>query len=121
MDVNTRLLLFIFACIPLRLSLVALAKKAKPKELSILGKVGGLIGLSFMYLWVAGARETATEAGGPVWWKHARPVHAALWLAFAKAATDGHRWGWKYLLADVALGVGLWVANPKSSLNSPSR
>uniref|UniRef100_A0A6C0KDI4 Uncharacterized protein n=1 Tax=viral metagenome TaxID=1070528 RepID=A0A6C0KDI4_9ZZZZ len=118
MDVKTRLFLFIFACIPLRLGIMAYAKNAKPKELSVLGKVGALLGLSFLYLWVARVRETATEAGGPVWWKHARPVHAALWLAFAKAATNGHRWAWKYLLADVALGLGLWVASPSSSLNS---
>lgn len=110
-------MLFVFACIPLRLACVALSKRASPSTLATLGRVAAVVGVLFLLLWVTGVRETATEAGGSVWWKNARPVHAALWLAFAKAATDGHRYAWKYLLADVVFGVLLWVLNPKSSLN----
>jgi len=114
--VTRRLIYFIFLCIPIRLALVAMAKKASPDKLKLMGYMAMIPGLIMTYLWFSGGRQTS-EISGPAWWAPLRLAHGLLWLAFSASAISGDRNAWVWMSMDVALGLINWVSNPDSSFN----
>jgi len=95
-------LTFVLGCIPLR-SLLALQARRDPQSMT-LPAMAVAAGMAYMY--VTKGRMNPPETGGrPMWWQNLRPIHALLWAAFAVAALQGKPWAWKFLAADVILGM----------------
>ena len=90
-----RAVLFWGVCIPLRLSIASSIDRIPAGRLA-----AGLLGI----WWLAG-RETSHVGffGGPAFWREERPLHGALWTAYAVSGMP--RW----LYADAALGAVNWV------------
>ncbi len=102
--IQKRFLLFTF-CILSRLLLVIIVKYINPEYLKHIGFIGGLIGLSFIYLFLTNSRVTGPEVfGGKIWWNKFRIVHGILYLIFAYLSFKKPKQAWKPLLLDVILG-----------------
>jgi hypothetical protein len=103
---HKRFLLFLVGCIGSR-SLFALSAKTIPLEyLPLLGYVAMLPLVGFLYIFITGSRKTGIEVGGgKIWWNWLRPVHALMYLLFAYNAIFKHADAWKYLAADVIIGL----------------
>ncbi|MAH41499.1 MAG: hypothetical protein CMO41_04550 [Verrucomicrobiales bacterium] len=97
MRMEARGLLFWTVCIPLRVTLASNANDA-------LRALAAVIGVR----WLSGM-ENGNEGvfGGVAWWAKQRPVHGALWSAYA---VSGDR---KFLYLDTAYGAYNWFATPK--------
>ncbi len=105
-SMQKRFLLFLFACIPARLSIAYIAYKMPLNWLPVLGYFMLLVGLSMLYFFLSGTRKTGTETfGGPIWWNIIRPVHVLLYLLFAYEAIKRNRMAYKYMIYDVILGL----------------
>ena len=83
---------FLLACIPTRLLLATYA----PDEL--LRPFATAVAVS----WVTMRGKTHGFFGGRVYWASARPLHAALWFAYAVTSRRA------FLFGDVLLGVLVW-------------
>lgn len=91
MRARDRALLFWTVCIPLRLTL---ARYPPPRVVALL--IGGR--------WLTGAEVTHEGFfGGEAFWADERPIHGALWTAFAVSGDQ------RFLLADAAFGAVNWV------------
>ncbi len=101
-------LLFIAACIPLRLALAYLAK-TQPSVLGVLGLGYLVLAVAMMAIYFFDLRPVGTEAGGRIWWNAIRPLHAILYFLFSYLALTGSSEAWKVLVADVVLGLTAWV------------
>ncbi len=104
-----RLLLFLIGCIGTRSLFAYLAKIASPKTLSYLGYAALLPAIGFTYIYLTGSRPTGIEAGGRIWWNSLRPIHAALYFAFAWHAIQGHSFAWMILAADTLFGLIMFL------------
>lgn len=114
MDVSTkRLLLFLIGCIGMRSLFAYVAKVASVGVLRVMGWLALIPAVGFMYIYLTGARQTGAEVfGEKIWWNSLRPVHAAMYFAFAWLAINGMREvAWKVLAADVVLGLSAFAAN----------
>lgn len=102
-----RFLLFLVGCMGVRGLLVYLAATVPGVWLRRMAVPAAAIALGFIVIFLGGLRRTGLETGGaPIWWDALRPVHAALYAAFAYCAWTGRRGpAWKLLLADVLLGL----------------
>ena len=114
MNSTQRLLLFIFLCIPFRLLLVTMAKRASDDNLKKMGLAALVISLGFFYQNYKNGKIGAF--GEPVWWN--RMAHSVLHMLFAIAAIHGKDYSWMLLMADITLGMHDWVSNPNSSFNA---
>ena len=106
-----RMALFLIGCIGVR-SLIAYGAKVAPVWLlPWLGYVALLPAAGFLWIWATGARQTGPEVfGGRIWWNALRPLHAAMYIAFAVAAIGWRSpHAWKFLAADVVLGLGAFL------------
>ena len=81
-----RRVLFWTVCIPVRLVTAAIGP---PRALA----------LALGVWWVAFERRTRGFFGGHAWWAPLRPLHGALWLAYAHSGDKRWLWG------DAALGA----------------
>jgi hypothetical protein len=109
-----RPVLFLVGCLGTRALLALLAWWGGPRTRRALAALYTVIATGLLVHFVFGTRPTAPEAGGRVWWNHARPWHAALHLLFAVHVAAGARHGtgaWRYLAADVVLGLAVWLAH----------
>lgn len=108
-----RYALFLGGCIPLRIILAYIAYVSSAKILQYMGYIAILPAIGFIYIFLTGARKTGAETGGaPIWWNDIRPIHAGLYLAFAYLAVSGDKLNaWKFLAADVALGLSAFLAH----------
>ncbi len=102
-----RFALFLLGCIPVRCALVYTARTLPASRLPIMGWFALIPAIGFLYIFLSGSRKTGAEvAGGKIWWNTLRPVHAALYFAFAYMAIHQQNpQSWLALLADVALGL----------------
>lgn len=115
---QTRNLLFLLGCIPFRLSMVYLAyhsghSKSPVVPLPYLGYLALLPAIGFTLIYAFGWRKQGPETfGQPIWWNALRPIHGLLYFLFAYQAAIQHDPGaWRWLLVDVAAGLGGFVAN----------
>ncbi len=105
-SMQARFLLFLIGCIGTRTAFVALAAYISPTYLPYLGYLAILPALGFLYIFATGSRQTGAEVfGDRIWWNSLRPVHAALYLGFAYNAITKNTNAWKWLAADVLLGL----------------
>lgn len=105
MDIR-RLLLFLIGCIGARTVLAYTAYKLSKEHLRILGYVALIPAIGFTYIYVTGSRRTGLETfGEKIWWNDLRPLHAALYFVFAYSAITGEEYAWKFLAADVIIGL----------------
>lgn len=105
-DIQKRFSLFSL-CVVLRVFIAYLAKHASHTMLRYMGYVAVLPAIGFMYIWMTGSRKTGGEVmGGKIWWNDLRPVHGLLYSLFAYTAIMGKTLiAWKFLLADVIIGL----------------
>jgi hypothetical protein len=107
---HKRIILFLGGCIPLRLTLVALAKYLPPKYLPMMGYLALLPAGGFTYLYLTDSRKTGFETfGAPIWWRPFRIVHALFYFLFAYLALQRQPQAYLALLIDVLLGLGLFL------------
>ena len=79
-DLQKRLLLFLFGCVPTRALLVYVATTRFKRELAALL---ALPMIGFFYLYSTNSRLTGPETyGQPIWWKELRVVHGLLYAWF---------------------------------------
>ena len=106
-----RLLLFLFGCIGSRLGLTGLSAHASGNLLATLGWIALIPVVGWIYIIFVGKRDTGPEVfGDKIWWKPLRPIHAALWLAFAIMAIQQKSTAWIVLLIDTLFGLAAFVA-----------
>lgn len=101
-----RFALFLIGCIGVR-SLFAYVAWATPTTyLPWLGAAALIPAIGFLWIWATGARQSGPEVfGARIWWNFLRPLHAALYLAFATGAFLQHRSAWMFLASDVIVGL----------------
>jgi hypothetical protein len=101
---------FLFGCIGTRLLLTFLAK-TQTEYLPYIGFAALVMSLGFFYIYFTGSRASGIETGGkPIWWNHIRPIHGLLYGVFAyMAIIQQSKDAWKVLLADTAIGVGVFT------------
>lgn len=109
-QIQKRFILFLGACIVVRLLFVIIARYIainNIKYLPYLGYIGLIIGFSFLYIFITDSRKTGFEVfGDKIWWNKLRPVHALLYLLFAYSAIiQKSKKSWIYLLVDVIIGL----------------
>jgi len=109
-EIQKRFILFLGACIVVRLLFVIIARYVAQNNieyLPYLGYIGLIIGISFLYIFITGTRETGFEVfGDKIWWNKLRPIHALLYLLFAYSAIiQKSKKSWIYLLVDVIIGL----------------
>ena len=105
-DLQKRFVLFLTACMGIRLTLAFLAKKANKCLLFAMGVLALLPAIGFFYLFFSGKRKTGAETfGANIWWNNLRPVHGLLYLLFAIYAIRGDRRAWLILLLDAIVGL----------------
>ncbi len=109
-NLHNRFLLFLVGCMGSRFLLVYIAKTIRLEWLKYMGYLALLPAFGFIYLYLSGARKTGAEVfGEKIWWNNLRPLHAALYFAFAYNAITGNRNAWMYLLADVLIGLASFL------------
>jgi hypothetical protein len=108
--IQKRFLLFLGGCIPMRLFFVFVAWTISIKYLPLLGYIALLPAIGFLYLFVSGKRQIGLETqGAPIWWSKFRSIHGILYLLFAIYAIKGVRSAYLFLLADVLIGLMLFL------------
>ena len=100
------ILAFLFLCIPARI-LLAWGSQIVPDEyLVYYGILLGLIGLSFLYLFITNSRLSAPEAGGKTWWSQFRILIGFFYITAAVYAFQGKRnLIWIPLAIDIVFGL----------------
>jgi hypothetical protein len=107
-----RVLLFLLGCILVRALITLIAYRQRGTAFARnMGALALLPALGFFYLYATKQRAIGPETFGErIWWTELRPVHGALWLAFAASALVRSEFAWVFLSADLALGLGAWLA-----------
>lgn len=110
--IQKRFLMFLGGCIPARLALVWLAIKTPLSYLPYLGYLALIVAFGFLYLYFTGKRTIGIETqGAPIWWTQFRIFHGLLYLCFSLYAIQGLRNAYQFLLADVILGLILFIGH----------
>lgn len=105
-NIQKRFLLFLIGCIGTRSLLVYVAKTIPIHYLPFLGYLALIPAIGFTYIFLTGTRQTGAEVfGDKIWWNNLRPLHALLYGLFAYNAILKHRFAWKFLFIDVAIGL----------------
>lgn len=89
---NTRLILFIIACIPVRLAYAYIQNNITPQ----LNFISAIIGILFIYKWATWKGEKGAF-GGVLWWNTMRLVHGVIFILASRYP--------KMLYLDVAIGA----------------
>jgi len=104
--IQRRFILFLFGCIGSRTLFAILAKKIDTTYLPLLGYIALLPAIGFLYIYITGSRKTGLEVGGEkIWWNFLRPLHSLLYFLFAYSAITKNTNSWKFLAADVSIGL----------------
>jgi len=109
MDINTRNLLFLGVCIPLRFGLSYLAYNLDDYYKKILGIFFGIIGCSFLVLYFFNLRLNAPEGGNLTWWKDFRLIHGFLYISSFIYSIKNPNIMWIPILIDTFFGLGLFL------------
>jgi len=106
-SIANRKLLFMFGCVPIRVFLIYIAKKASRDQLRLLSIPALLISISFMYQQKKGKKFGFF--GGPVWWH--RNIHAVIWFIFAILAYKKTQTAYIALIVDLIIGIISFIHN----------
>lgn len=109
MTLQTRLLLFLLACIPARIILAIIPCYINFNYIRYYGFALLMVSLGFLYLYFNNLRLNAREGGGKTWWYQHRLMHGLLYLAASIYAIQKNRLAWVPLTIDVAFGLGLFI------------
>lgn len=110
-----RALLFFGVCVLLRAGFALAAAKVPLGWLQLLGVAALGPAVGFFYIYAARRNRLGAVFGEPAWWDPLRPVHGALYLAFALLAIARVRQAWVALAADVALGAAAFLVHYASA------
>lgn len=111
-NIQKRFLLFLVGCIGTRALAAYTAKVASTQYLRYLGYLALVPAIGFAAIYLTGSRKTGAEVfGAHIWWNDLRPVHSLLYFMFAYNAIKGMRSAWLFLLADVCIGLGAFLAH----------
>jgi len=109
---SKRTLVFFSLCIPLRLFAAWWSfKYPLSNSTAMLAACYAVAGISMIYFFLSNSRLAAPEGGGNTWWNAVRPLFGMLYLLFALYTAKGYRQSYKFLLADVILGLVVWVSH----------
>jgi drug/metabolite transporter (DMT)-like permease len=109
-DIQKRFLLFLGGCIPVRMFFAWIAKTINPIYLPYLGYLALLPAVGFFYIWFTGSRQVGAEVfGAKIWWNNLRPIHGVLYLIFAYNAIQYRTDSYKYLVADIIIGLASFL------------
>ena len=98
--------LFLCACIPLRLLLAWATTKVPDAYMPLLAMALAAISAGILYLYFSNTRLEAPEGGGHTWWAPYRLIIGLLWLAAAVYAFQGRKdLVWIPLVIDVLFGL----------------
>lgn len=100
-----RAALFLLGCIGTRLALTGAAFHHP----AVIGAAALLASVGMLSIYLFKLRPSGWEAGGPIWWDHLRPLHAALLGLFAMMALTGVHGAWIVLLLDTMVGLAAWT------------
>jgi hypothetical protein len=103
------ILLFIFACIPIRIAIAAIPLYINIQFLPYYGFGLLLLAIGFLYMYFNNLRLHAIEAGGTTWWSEYRLLHGIFYLAAATYSLQEKRIAWIPLSLDVTLGASLFI------------
>ena len=102
-------LFFWLLCIPLRVLLSVVACLYPTSTLvNVLAWIMLLVGLNMIRLWLFDLRLSAPEGRGNTWWNSIRPIFAILYILFAMYTFKGYVGAYRFLVADVIIGVAIW-------------
>jgi hypothetical protein len=107
--INRHTLLFLFACIPVRIIIALMPLYFDSSYLPYYGSILLLPALGFLYLYFNNLRLNAPEGGGNTWWAEYRIIHGMLYLTAAIYALQEKKLVWVPLTIDVALGIVLFL------------
>lgn len=100
--------LFLLGCIPTRLLLAYLVFVSDTFSEHIrvwMQVVLGLIGFSFLTLYITNSRMHAPEAGGVTWWHELRPIHGPLYVLAAALIRIHPQMAGSVLAFDALIGL----------------
>ena len=104
--IHKRFLLFLIGCIGVRVLITYTAKHINNEYLPYLGYLAIIPTIGFTYIYLTDSRQTGGEVfGDKIWWNNLRPIHALLYGLFSYSAIYRQSNSWKFLMADVILGV----------------
>ena len=113
-------LLFLFACIPVRIGLVILCKSLSKKLLPTFGWFCLLIAVGFLSVYNRRMKGIETN-NKRIWWNEFRPVHACLYFLTFVYAVQQKSYSWIPLAVDVLLGFLLFLFYKETSLSQTFR
>jgi hypothetical protein len=105
-DKITRILLFLFGCMTVRIGLVLLAKYLPTNYLKYMRIITLIIGLGFTYIYLFGHFKSNPKIGGfggPVWWNELRIIHGLLYILFTISSLFYNN-SWIILAIDTLIG-----------------
>jgi hypothetical protein len=109
-DIQKRFFLFLVFCLPVRIFITLLARKATPEQLRMMGRIALVPALGMIYLYITKSRQTGVETqGGEIWWKNMRPLYALLYFSFAYMALNENKNAYKALALDIVVGFTTFV------------
>ena len=106
---ENRFMYFLLLCIPLRIILAIIPIYLDKKHFQLYGILLSLIMINLFYLYFNNLRLNAPEGGGTTWWADFRLLHASLYMCAVIYAFQRKRITWVPLIADVLLGIVLFV------------
>jgi len=114
-NIHKRFLLFLIGCIGTRTLFVFIAKNIRSDYLPYLGYLAMLPAIGMLYIYITKSRPTGPEVfGDKIWWDSLRPVHSLLYGLFAYHAINQNANSYKYLLADVSIGLIAFLMHHKN-------
>ena len=109
LDESSRMLLFLFGCIPLRILMAYLPTVLDKNNLFYYGLILLIPALGFLYLYFTNSRLEAPESGGKTWWAELRIIHGLLYLAAAIYALQMNNLAFIPLTIDVVFGLSSFL------------
>ena len=77
-----RFTLFLLGCIPVRFLFVYIAKNIPINYLPLTAPITLIMGLGFLYFFLAGKERGATF-NQKAWWHYLRPIHGLLYILYS--------------------------------------
>lgn len=116
-----RPLLFLVGCVGVRAALAyaayAAGRAGATAWLRAMAVAALAVAAGFFLIYANGWRTTGPETfGDRIWWNDLRPVHGALYLAFAVLALRGSEAAWIPLAVDVSIGLAAFVLHRTGAL-----